>query len=142
MAEDLLAEIAETSVRPIALPQWVVDPILDSIVQRFGIDRKNSWWWEGLDDEVVTIPYTGNGFDEVHRLIAGWSTVVMVVTAENPEPAGVFVIREEDVEPLLGESQFFEYALVSSDLSTIVFDTHHNTLIVREAVAKPDPSRS
>ncbi|XFC37374.1 hypothetical protein ACEF39_000339 [Stenotrophomonas indicatrix] len=56
--------------------------------------------------------------------------ICLVASDERASPWPVWALRPGEVIPLLSELPFFEYFLVLDGGATLLFDTHHNTLVV------------
>ena len=56
--------------------------------------------------------------------------LVLVVTDESPPGIGAVRGTMSQLLDLVRGAPWFEFAVVPEDLSWIVFDTHHNTLVL------------
>lgn len=66
-------------------------------------------------------------------LTSAQGEIQLIVSDERPPPWPVWSLQPSALVPLLGELPFFEYAVVLEGGATLVFDTHHNTLLVSHA---------
>ncbi|WP_089727412.1 DUF6756 family protein [Candidatus Thiosymbion oneisti] len=89
------------------------------------------WWWENLRGESVTIQYGDNdGLSVVSDLVGRAGSVFLVPTDDENPPWPIFIGHIEKIIDLLRELRFFEYFITDKNNTWIVFDTHHNTLVV------------
>ena len=114
------------------LAHTAAQTFIDRVADTFVRDRTCMWWWEALDTPVVTVSYDGqgNGLAELKSLLRGAKQVKLVVTNEEPEPAGVVAGAPEAITALIADLPVFEFAVADPDLAWLIFDTHHNLLVV------------
>jgi hypothetical protein len=129
-----------------AVPDGEVQNITDAFVQRFVADRSTRWWWDALRaGPGIAIHYDDE--DPAPRIAAlapARAAYVLLVTDEEPEPAGAFRGPLTALDKLVGESPYFEYLVTDEDATFGIFDTHHNMLIcvgdIRLETTGPDRS--
>jgi len=131
---DLIDAIRETIAKVSGLSQ-LSDPqavkLLDALAKRNVADPTQIWWWTNLTVDHETIPYgERDGLDEVARLVPPQTIALMVVTDDEPRPWPVFSGVISDLLAALREVRFCEYFLIDPDFKWLVFDTHHNALVV------------
>jgi hypothetical protein len=117
---------------------------IDRFVRRFVADRRSLFWWEALTmAPTETTVYTDAtaGYPEIEGMLrrAGALTeIILIVTDENPDPAGALVGPWSAQRRLLEEMHYFEFALTDADLRWAIFDTHHNGLLLVEGPVNGD----
>lgn len=119
---DTICELSEVDARS----------LIDGIAARYIADRSRIWWWEGLAEKPLVIDYGEDlGWDYIVKLVQPPEhQVYLVATDDDPEPWFVFKGSVSAVANLLGNMWRFEYIIVDVDLSWVIFDTHHNSLVV------------
>lgn len=80
------------------------------------------WWWRLKSDNLTELLRSLIGTDD--------GQAYLLVTDDEPPPWPIYQGPWSALIGVVLEQHFFEYALVASDLSWIVFDTHHDELIV------------
>jgi hypothetical protein len=108
------------------------DDVIEAIASRYVDDRSNVWWWEGLADTPVVIDYGDElGWRRIGNLVQDpHLEAYLLPTDDDPEPWPVFRGRLLELQRLLEEVWRFEYMIAAVDMSWLVFDTHHNSLMV------------
>ena len=107
--------------------------LLESLASRHGIDPCLVYWWVGKASADQTIRYDGSdeGLSCLADLLAEANgKICLVASDERALPWPVWTLQVSELIPLLGELPFFEYFVVLDDGATLLFDTHHNTLVV------------
>lgn len=113
------------------LPAPEAAELLDAVAKRHVADPAQLWWWTTPSGAHETIHYgETEGLDEVARIVPARSTAFLAVTDDEPRPWPVFKGTTADLIAVLREVRFCEYFLVAADLEWLVFDTHHNALVV------------
>lgn len=110
--------------------------LLDALAVRHGMDSRSIFWWAGAPMAKRKIQYDGSeeGFSCLSTLLADVrGEICLVASDECPSPWPVWALRPSEVIPLVSALPFFEYFLVLDDGATLVFDTHHNVLVVSSA---------
>ena len=106
--------------------------VITSVAERYMIDRSKVWWWQGMANESTTIEY-GDDYSWPliqHMVLNEEQLVYLVITDDDPEPWPVFKGTFSNIGKLIAELWRFEYFLTDKDFSWVIFDTHHNSLIV------------
>ena len=105
--------------------------IIAKISKKYISDTSKVWWWESLESDSFTIEYgEEDGLKILENLISNDQTVFLFVTDDEPEPWNIFKGDFSEVLNVLKEQRFFEYFIVSEEIEWIVFDTHHNSLVI------------
>lgn len=105
--------------------------LLDALAKRNITDPAQIWWWANLTVDHETIPYgERDGLDEVAGIVPPQTNAFMVITDDEPRPWPVFSGATSDLLAALREVRFCEYFLIGPDLKWLVFDTHHNALVI------------
>ncbi len=111
--------------------------IIDVVAKKHIKDRSRVWWWEGLNSKPSVIEY-GDGFSwpMIRDMIKNDNQLVyLFVTDDEPEPWPVFRGTLHDIGILLAGMWRFEYFLSDKYFSWLIFDTHHNDLLVAGALS-------
>jgi hypothetical protein len=108
---------------------------IDEVARRFVDKEESVWWWQSLKCDSVTLPYRdSDGLVLLGELVPAESTIRLVVTDDQPRPWPVFEGEAPKFWDLFRELRFFEYFIASEDSQWVVFDTHHNALVVTGAI--------
>lgn len=116
---------------PVPMEQAAV--LMESLAGRHRIDTHLIYWWASAPLIVQKIHYDSS--EEGLSCLAGLlaqvqSEICLVASEERASPWPMWTLQASELIPLLGELPFFEYFLVLDDGATLLFDTHHNTLVV------------
>lgn len=107
--------------------------LLNEIATQYVADRACVWWWDGLLEKPVVVDYGEDlGWDRIVKLVRPTKSqqVYLVATDDDPEPWAVYKGNLLDLVSLLEDMWRFEYIIVDVELSWLIFDTHHNSLVV------------
>jgi hypothetical protein len=105
--------------------------LVEAMAKRYLAGRRSLWWWTDLKVPGRTIAYGGEDELAVLRdVLPEHIDLVLVVTAEAVEPYGAVRGSAAQLDQLLRDSPGFEFAIVPHDLAWIVFDTHHNAVVI------------
>lgn len=140
MIDDQLAEQIRRSARTLSkvceLSNAEANILLDTIAYEFVANPQELWWWASLRQPSRTIGYEGlDVFHEIRKLVLDDEVTHLVVTDDEPRPWLVFNGQVDDLLQLVGEQRYFEYFLIcaaSEKPNKVIFDTHHNLLVVAE----------
>lgn len=136
--EKLLKEIrallpSSPGVRELSTAQAA--EVVQRIRRGFVREGNNTWWWESLSSESVTLPYgDSDGLQWLRRLVPSREVVRLVVTDDEAGPWPVFEGEAQALRSILRELRFFEYLVTGARGDWVIFDTHHNTLVVAGAL--------
>lgn len=116
--------------------------LLDALAERVLRDDSVTWWWTALAVPHQTISYgDGDGLDELARIVPLEARVLLVITDDEARPWPVFSGVASALLAVLRGVRFCEYFFVDPALSWLVFDTHHNQLVVTGSML-PTPASS
>lgn len=136
MIDDALMGEIERAVARVGdvtrLHQSAGEGVLDVLAARYIADRSKLWWWEGLRDRPVVISYGSSlAWAWITRIVPSDSGLTYFIpTDDEPEPWPVYVGALGSVCRVLESIWRCEYVIAAQDLSWLVFDTHHNALVV------------
>ncbi len=110
---------------------------VESVAEKYIENRKSVWWWESVKCETTCLDYGDNdGLSLIKEVVGEDCIVLLFVTDDEPEPWPVFEGSIGGVIDIFSEQPFFEYFLTGRDFSWIIFDTHHNSLIISGAAKR------
>jgi len=138
---DLIDQIAALTGNA-ALSQDAGATQLGNMAALHGIDGDRVYWWAGLSRPPRRVPYEDGsaGLALLNEVLATLplEEVVLVATDEAPQPWPMWVLRRDELIALLEALPFFEYFVAALDGRTLVFDTHHNELLIASLDASGD----
>ncbi len=110
--------------------------LTDAVAKKHLRDRSRVWWWEGLSNSPTVLEYGDElSWPFVQSIVQNENQkIYLFVTDDDPEPWPVFIGNVIDIGRLLAELWRFEYFLTDENFSWVIFDTHHNTLVVSGAM--------
>ena len=131
--DEIRAAVASLALRPeqfSEVPEDEARPLFESFLSRFtgGVDRR--WWWEHFTLPASTIRFEdGRAFTRLSALVPDAESKVWFV-AEDADLAffPVFDATPAAAQQVIGECYFFEYYLISKDLSWLLCENHHDTM--------------
>lgn len=140
---DVLALAHELSFNQDAklLPQAAANMMLEAVASLHVVDPALVHWWEGLRNISEYFNYE-NDLDAGLKRLSGYldnfknEKAYLVVTDDESSPWPVLLVGKDRIQTMLRELPFFEYFVCTLDYSTIIFDTHQNTLVT-SSVAFP-----
>lgn len=103
-----------------------------AVASRFGFDPEKVWWWTSEGSRGQARRYEGSdGLGELRRALAEMEAPLYLVATDDSGPPWLCIEgTAEALIELVGETRFFEYFVVDRELTQVVFDTHHNTLVL------------
>jgi hypothetical protein len=133
-----------TSIRKAATTRQTVRPLLPDeaaataaeTAGRYVRDPRLTWWWTAIAVPFATLPYADRNALSLIGELLGLTTApkipegTLFVTDDSPQPWPAFVGPVSELLLLIAEQPYFEYFLVDPCLEWVVFDTHHNELVV------------
>lgn len=109
-----------------------LEELTETVAEAFVQDRDSLWWWDALAVRSASDSYGENdGLARVQDMLNGLAGRLFVVVTDDERPPWLGVRGK--LQPLLmmlREHHFFEYFIVDESVSWILFDTHHNTLVL------------
>ena len=108
-----------------------------AVAQAFNLPTGKRWWWECVPAIAVSTGYRGDD-------ISDWRDRMLEALPEDGQPLWLFVTDDElppwacvtgsrkSLIDMIMQLQYVEYFVVNRQHTRIVFDTHHNRLIVYE----------
>jgi hypothetical protein len=125
LSADQLAEVEETEARALTA----------SFLSHFtgGVDAR--WWWEHFKVPVATARFSdGKGFTRIWALVPDAQEKVWFVAEDDQLPHfPVYDATPSTAQEVIGECYGFEYYLIAKDLSWLLCENHHDTLIATGA---------
>lgn len=105
---------------------------INMVAEKYIKNRANTWWWEELAQNSITLNYEDDdGLFLLKNVVGNDNTLVkLFITDDEPEPWPVFQGEIKMITDIISEQRFFEYFITANDFSWLIFDTHHNSLIV------------
>jgi hypothetical protein len=105
--------------------------LTSEIATRFVDDSSQRWWWTQLREQPEVLAYgEADGLAALTTVVGAHERAVLVFTNEDPIPDGAIAGTVSDLIELLRASAGFEYAMVAEDFSWMIFDTHHNEILI------------
>jgi hypothetical protein len=109
------------------------------IASRFIENPKKLWWWESVKSPVLRIEYGDSlPYPKIQQLLGEGNVVRLIVTDDEPLPWPVLEGPLNEILHIIEDQRFFEYFLVPAVSDTpgwIIFDTHHNELVIGGSLA-------
>ncbi len=100
-------------------------------------DASKIWWWESLSVESRIIEYgETDGLKRIEEVVDGDAWVFLFVSDDEPRPWLAFEGQLTQVLEVISEQRFFEYMLADKTLEWVIFDTHHNSLVIAGRLIK------
>lgn len=119
------------------LPAVEAAELLSAAAKRHLMDPAQLWWWMTPSGAHQTIHYgDSNGLDKVADIVPARGLAFLAVTDDEPRPWPVFEGTTGELIAVLRKVRFCEYFLGAVDLEWLVFDTHHNDLVIMGSLAK------
>jgi hypothetical protein len=117
------------------LPADRADAVLTAVASIFVASPENHlWWWDSLKQPYRQLPYGDDdiALSEIRRILGDSTLVRLVVTDDNPRPWPIFEGPVDEILRIIEDQWRFEFFLVpaSDEPRWIIFDTHHNQLIL------------
>ena len=105
---------------------------VDAVAKSFIADADKTWWWDSIKQKSLTISYGNDDCSELlNKLIKNKrAEVLLIVTDEESRPWPVFRGAFSDVSKIISEQRFFEYFITNRECTWLIFDTHHNSLVL------------
>ena len=121
LSADQLAEVEEIEARALTA----------SFLSHFtgGVDAR--WWWEHFVEPTSSLrPADGKGFTRISLLVPDPQEKVWFVAEDDELPFyPVYDATPRAAQAVIGECYGFEYYLIAKDLTWLLCENHHDTLI-------------
>lgn len=137
---ELVNEIRHTMSAGVKLKELSRDcsqQVLSKVAEIYVRNCESVWWWDDLKEAPLTVGYGDkDGLALLKEIIREPSTsVFLVVTDDAPNPWPVFHGELDTVIEVISEQRLFEYFLVAEGYSWVIFDTHHNSLVITGTIS-------
>lgn len=107
------------------------ESLILEVAVKFVRDRRHHWWWENLRELPKRIQYQDDGLALLDGILEHDTGLLnLVITDDEEAPWPMIVGTWNDLRSYLGSLHFFEFFLFDASQSWMVFDTHHNELLV------------
>ena len=108
------------------------ESVVTKVADKFVDDLDQVWWWTSLKEEAITLPCEEDiDFALLKEVLKdATAEVLLVVTDDEPRPWLVFGGQFEAIVSVLSELRFFEFFITNRDCDWLIFETHHNALVV------------
>ena len=132
LLNDLRAFVEKNSSSIIELNAIDSASASNNIAKNFIKNRNNIWWWEELNQKSITIEYgSSDGLLLIKKIINNDNLLInLFVTDDGEEPWPVFQGKLGIIIDMLYQQSFFEYFISADDFSWLIFDNHHNSLVI------------
>lgn len=105
--------------------------VITKLASLYVEDKSKTWWWDSLSRQNKVVSYGDNdGLKIIRDMVGGNPKVLLYVTDDESPPWPVFTGLLSEILELIGEVQYFEFALTDVHFRWAIFDTHHNDLVV------------
>jgi hypothetical protein len=131
-----LVKLANGSAR--LVEQSVAVNLLEQLAAAHVEDSQALHWWASLRLSASIVDYGDDSsvwastLESVLNGLAG-DEVYLAVTDDEFGPWPILAVEKNQLVRLLGELSFFEYFVFQKDGRQVMFDTHHNRLVVSAA---------
>jgi hypothetical protein len=140
MDQELLRSIKEAAVtEPLVsfLSAEESQRLIDRIASKFVKDYSSMWWWDNLATPAELIEYEAIEWPVIiEERLAGIGEVYLWVTDDEPPPWAGIRGPQSSLLRVVGAQRFFEYFIANLSLTMLLFDTHHNSLVVTRSGLK------
>lgn len=107
--------------------------IVSRVSSVFELGIPGCWWWQSLCKVDQRVPYGGqDGLAILEDMLQFHGNGYIVFTGDESPPWTVIQGSFAKLMTLVRELPFIEFFLVDSEIKWVVFDTHHNELIVSQ----------
>lgn len=111
--------------------------VTNALQARFVREPEQTWWWSSLADDPVMIDYgDGDGLAAVSRILPSEENAYLIITDDERPPWPVIHGRIKHLLLLLKEVRFCEYCIMGEAYTWVIFDTHHNRLVIAGKVVE------
>jgi hypothetical protein len=108
------------------------DRIVQLAIAKFLKEPNSIWWWTRLSFSPTTISYCGSEdfFPTLRRLASEGSRAVLLVMGDHGMPDGAIEGSFGSLVSVVEDSVFFEFVILHPSGDWVIFDTHHNELLI------------
>ena len=108
------------------------EKLIQNVAEKFSLDIRQLFLWDNKNYSEIFDYSTSDQWEPILRkLLARFNDrIFLVVSNEGLFPWKVLNFKASDCISLLTELPFFEYFLFDESMKNIIFDTHHNSLIL------------
>jgi hypothetical protein len=126
-----LTAIVATKPRLRVLAADAADAATAAVAAAFISDPSRRWWWESVNTRSKSFEYDADGLAILDAIMSNVGEPLLLFATDDESPPWMVISGPwQDLRSLVAETQFFEFLLVDAALSWIVFDTHHNRLLI------------
>ena len=109
---------------------------VERVAERHVLDRHRTWWWEALVPPVERLAYgSSDGLALLESKLGRERTLWLAATDDEPPPWSVVRGTTRQILELLRDCRWFEYWVSDEAASFVVFDTHHQELVIAGVIA-------
>ncbi len=109
---------------------------VERVAERHVLDRHRRWWWEALVPPVERIAYgSGDGLALLESRLGRARVLLLAATDDEPPPWSVVCGTTRQIVELLRDCRWFEFWVSDDAASFVVFDTHHQELVIAGVIA-------
>lgn len=136
MDKNLLYEIENAILREIIdcrlIPEDEGLRLIRQLAEKFAFDLDKRWLWDDARaKEALSYGESGQWEDLLKLQLASFKDrVFLCVTNDDLYPWPIFDCRKDQLVRLFAELPYFEYLLFDAAMERVLFDTHHNELVI------------
>lgn len=113
-----------------------------AVAQAFSFPAARRWWWECVPATAVSTEYPGDDVSSwrdrmLEVLPADGQTLWLFVTGDELPPWSCVTGSRDSLIDMIMQLPYVEYFIVNRQHTRILFDTHHNCLVVHDRTARP-----
>ncbi len=120
--------------------------LFDTFLSHFTGDINARWWWEHFTLPTSTVRFAdGKAFTRIMDMVPDTKERVWFVAEDDQAPFfPVYEATPAAAQEVIGECYGFEYYLIAKDLTWLLCENHHDTMIgvgeaIRSRMAKAGP---
>jgi RHS repeat-associated protein len=119
------------------VPESDANVLIDRVAAKEVSDPDQTWWWSALRGAHATLPYGDqHGLEQVAHIAPVDASAYLAITDDEPRPWPLLSGTVADLLAVLNGLRFCEYFIFDRAITWIVFDTHHNSLVVTGILAQ------
>lgn len=101
-----------------------------SLRTSLGADESSIRWWTSPSRDRQIIPYSSTPRQLFNELLCTEGYARLFITDDEPPPWPSVHGPLADILDLIDDCPFFEYFIVNAEGTRVLFDTHHNELVL------------